>query len=309
MTIPCSAPASRPYCAPSRASAAWAPPSTARRCGRCCGARGPTSSCSTAVWATRTASSSAGRCAPSPRRRPSCSTPPTTVRPSARGAPRQARPPSSTRRSTSTSSSTRSGWPGGGRSRRTALSRSARQELPEHVLQDPAVAEVLRLLGRVDPHAGGELAVSGADRHLARQLAAVQAVGQAGDGDLLLAREVDVLVALQREHAHADEVRAVNALEALGDHGADAEQVGALGRPVARRARPVLLAPEHDERRALLGVLHRRVVDRHLLALGQLARDASLRKRIPPAPELVAQPDVGERAADHHLVIAATRPV
>src|SRR3712207_7438589 len=37
--------------------------------------------------------------------------------------------------------------------------------------------------------------------------------------------------------------------------------------PVARRARPVLLAGEDDERRALLAVGHRRVVDRHLLAV------------------------------------------
>src|SRR3546814_11331680 len=35
---------------------------------------------------------------------------------------------------------------------------------------------------------------------------------------------------LQREHAHADEVRAVDALEAIGDHRADAEQDRALDR-------------------------------------------------------------------------------
>ena len=38
---------------------------------------------------------------------------------------------------------------------------------------------------------------------------------------------------LERQHAHADEVRTVDALEALGDHGADAEEQGALGGPVA----------------------------------------------------------------------------
>ena len=37
----------------------------------------------------------------------------------------------------------------------------------------------------------------------------------------------------QRQHAHAHEVRAVDALEGLGDDRAHAEQVGALGRPVA----------------------------------------------------------------------------
>ena len=80
---------------------------------------------------------------------------------------------------------------------------------------------------------------------------------------------------------------------------------GALGRPVARRARAVLLAREHDQRRPLLGVPHRRVVDRHRLALGQVQRDAAL---VVPR-EQVAQPDVGERAAHHHLVVAAARAV
>ena len=38
---------------------------------------------------------------------------------------------------------------------------------------------------------------------------------------------------LQRQHAHADQVAAVDALEALGDHGLDAQQQRALGGPVA----------------------------------------------------------------------------
>ena len=55
----------------------------------------------------------------------------------------------------------------------------------------------------------------------------------------------------------------------------------------------------------VLGVLHRRVVDRHLLAVRHEARDAALGAR----RELVAQADVGERAAHHHLVVAAPRAV
>jgi hypothetical protein len=39
---------------------------------------------------------------------------------------------------------------------------------------------------------------------------------------------------LTGEHAHADEVAAMDALEALGDDGAHAEEQGALGGPVAR---------------------------------------------------------------------------
>ena len=49
---------------------------------------------------------------------------------------------------------------------------------------------------------------------------------------------------LQRHDAHADQVRAVDALVALGDHGADAEQRGAFRGPVARRAGAVFLAGE-----------------------------------------------------------------
>ena len=40
---------------------------------------------------------------------------------------------------------------------------SALQQLAQHERQDPAVLEVLDLLGRVDPHAGGELLVARAD--------------------------------------------------------------------------------------------------------------------------------------------------
>jgi hypothetical protein len=110
---------------------------------------------------------------------------------------------------------------------------------------------------------------------------------------------------LQRQNAHADEVRAVNALEALGDDGADAEQLGSLGGPVARGAGAVFLAGENDERHAALGVLHAGVEDGHLLAFGQQARDAAFGA----GRELVAQAHVGEGAAHHDFVIAAARAV
>ena len=72
---------------------------------------------------------------------------------------------------------------------------------------------------------------------------------------------------LQRQNAHADEIRAVNALEAFGDDGAHAEQLWALGGPVARGAGAVLLAGEDDERDAALGVFDAGVEDGHLLCL------------------------------------------
>src|SRR5204862_1227487 len=59
---------------------------------------------------------------------------------------------------------------------------------------------------------------------------------------------VGVLLELERQHAHADEVRAVYALEALGDDGAHAEEKRPLRGPVARTARAVLLTGEDDER-------------------------------------------------------------
>ena len=97
----------------------------------------------------------------------------------------------------------------------------------------------------------------------------------------------------------------MDALEALGEHRLDAEQLRALGGPVARRARAVLLAREHDERHAFGRVLHRGVVDRRRRAVGQVHRDAALGAGREP----VAQPDVRERAAHHHLVVAAPRAV
>jgi hypothetical protein len=47
---------------------------------------------------------------------------------------------------------------------------------------------------------------------------------------------------LQRQHAHADKVRAVNAFKAFDNDRLDAEQVGALRRPVARRSGAIFLA-------------------------------------------------------------------
>ena len=110
---------------------------------------------------------------------------------------------------------------------------------------------------------------------------------------------------LQRKHAHADQVRAVDALEALGDDRADAEQHGALGRPVARAAGAIFLAGEDDERRPVRCVGHRRVVDRHRLAGRRVAGEAAL----DIVEHAVADADVGEGAAHHHFVVAAARAV
>src|SRR5690606_25650381 len=154
------------------------------------------------------------------------------------------------------------------------------RELTQDVMQDAPVLEVLALLGRVDANTRLEL-----DRRTG--------LGRGDDGDHLgrTAVETDDLVALlarqaerlrvlaflehERQHAHADEIRAMDTLEALGDHRLHAEQHRALGSPVSGRARAVLLASDDDERRAFLLVAHRRVIDAHLLTARNVYRDTA----------------------------------
>ena len=109
----------------------------------------------------------------------------------------------------------------------------------------------------------------------------------------------------QRQHAHADQVRAVNALEALGDHRLHAQQHRAFRRPVARRAGAVFLAGQDDQRRAFLLVAHGRVVNAHLLAARHVHGHAAFGAR----SQLIAQTNVCKRAAHHHFMIATTRAV
>src|SRR5437762_2705186 len=65
------------------------------------------------------------------------------------------------------------------------------------------------------------------------------------------------------------------------------------------------ISGDYDQRRSLLLVLHRRIVDRNRLVAGFARCPATLG----PGRQLVAQADVGEGAAHHHLVIPAPRPV
>src|SRR5690606_17548983 len=106
-------------------------------------------------------------------------------------------------------------------------------------------------------------------------------------------------------HAHAHQVAAVDALEALRDDGPHAQEEGTLGGPVPGTARAVLLAGDDHHRDAGLLVLHGRLVDRHLLAGGQVAGPAALLAR----HQLVAEPDVGKGAPHHDLVVAPAGPV
>jgi hypothetical protein len=115
-------------------------------------------------------------------------------------------------------------------------------------------------------------------------------------------------------HAHADEVGAVDAFEALGDDRPHAQQQQCLGRPVAARAHAVVLACEHDQRRALGLVVDAGVVMK--LILPAPLADMSLVQ--PPSLILPVQGSLaraflmrtfGEGAAGHDAVVAATAAV
>ena len=125
------------------------------------------------------------------------------------------------------------------------------------------------------------------------------------NGDDLLASETQTLPAivdeLQRQDAHADQVGAVDALKALSDHRADAQQLGALSRPVAGGAGAVFLACKDNHRPAFGPIARGRVKDRHHIARREVAGDAAF----DIGRDLVADADVGKGATHHHFMIAA----
>src|SRR5690606_6235967 len=138
---------------------------------------------------------------------------------------------------------------------------SCSDERAEDVLEDSAIAVVVRFSGGGDAHdgieldgllaLGRELAPLRRDRDGLARRAFVQLL-ESRDRDDLGTVEPQGLPAfpggeLQGNDTHTDEVGAVDALEALGDDRLDAEEARALGRPVARRPRAVLLAAEDDQ--------------------------------------------------------------
>src|SRR5438552_14371087 len=103
----------------------------------------------------------------------------------------------------------------------------------------------------------------------------------------------------------------MDALEAAADDGIDAEELPALGRPVARAAGTVFFAGEDHGRRTARDVGHGGVVNRHLLAFrlqdGDSALDApAIRLR---RQHQILDAHVSEGAAHHHLVIATAAAV
>ena len=110
---------------------------------------------------------------------------------------------------------------------------------------------------------------------------------------------------LQRQDAHAHQVRAVDALVALGDHEPHARAGSAPSPPSRGSSRCRTPCPASTAERRALGAGSARRRRRSLVTspLGRcVVHDPSV-----PGRELVAQPDVRERAAHHHLVVPAPR--
>ena len=135
-----------------------------------------------------------------------------------------------------------------------------RRQLPQHVLQYSAMLEVLDLLRRIDAHLGDRTpspSVSGSRLHLQcapRSKLWRQQLGQSPAKSYTSSPVSPSdstfwpVLKLQRQNAHAHQVRTVNALEALRNHRPHAQQLWSLGRPVARRTRTVFLARQNHQR-------------------------------------------------------------
>ena len=80
---------------------------------------------------------------------------------------------------------------------------------------------------------------------------------------------------LQRQNAHAHQVRAVDAFVAFRDHGAHSQQARAFGRPVAGGAGAVFFSCEDHQRHSFGDIFFGGVEDRHFRAVGQMAGEAA----------------------------------
>src|SRR4051794_113809 len=108
---------------------------------------------------------------------------------------------------------------------------SARQKLAQHEVEDAAVAVVEPLVGGIDPYSRLELdrIALGLAVRLGGDLQLAGAILQRGEVEGLLAAQPErldrlALRELERQYAHPDQVGAVDALVALGDHEAHAQE-------------------------------------------------------------------------------------
>src|SRR5882757_8167826 len=173
-------------------------------------------------------------------------------------------------------------------------------QLTQDVLQDAPVLEVIKLVEGIDAadqRDALEAAVGGDDLG-DHALAWLDLAMQPANGDLLVALEPERLpgcpfLEAQRQHAHADQVRAMDALERLRHDRAHAKQVRPFRRPIARRSAAVFLAGEDNERHLVGLVAHGGVENRHAVTRRKVDRKAALYAR----QHLVLEADVGESAA------------
>ena len=142
-------------------------------------------------------------------------------------------------------------------------------------MQDAAGAEVFLLDGGVEAHDEGQLEgfAAGGLHQQGGSAAGGHIVVEPDDGEAYILEALHSVIIcrvgeVEGQHAHADEVAAVDALEALGDNGLDTQQVGALGGPVAAGAHAVVLAANDDGGYTVLHVGHAGIVDEGGCAAG-----------------------------------------
>ena len=122
--------------------------------------------------------------------------------------------------------------------------------------------------------------------------------GNAANGDpVLRANRGHVRLQHHRQNPQRDQVGAVDALKAAGDHRPNPQQRGALRGPVARRSGAVIGTRQHHDRHIVLRIGHCRVKDvQHRSSRSGRIRPGAIRQR-------VGQPGVIERATQHHVVV------
>lgn len=179
-------------------------------------------------------------------------------------------------------------------------------------MEDSAVGEVMRFRERVDAAKQGRLGdfAVGAANHERDVLLRLHGIFQALNIESFRAVEPErfrafAVCKFEREHAHADQVRAVDAFKALRHDCAHAEKRRALRRPVAGRAHAVIDSGEDDERRSRLFVGFAGFENR-----GQRSRRLKFGKAAFLAVRhLVFDAHIGKGAAHHDAVVPATRAV
>ena len=105
------------------------------------------------------------------------------------------------------------------------------------------------------------------------------------------------------EHKSAKRKRAYRSAQLLDR--ADAKQARALGGPVARAARSVVLPGYYNQWQSFLPVTLRGLVDAHALSAGLVPRDAALDARY----QEIADTHIGKGPSNHDLVIASARAI